>query len=107
MKILSLVLVTLLLAVTAAAQEKPLVLDVDVEVVSVDLDARQMTFRDGTDTPYVGKVDKNTKLKAKKKVFSGKLQLKDFQKGDKAKVKLLPAESRLLEVRLVERAPTS
>ena len=46
-------------------------------------------------------------MKAKKKVFRGKLKLEDLSKGDLVKVKLDPADSRLLEVQLLKRAQNS
>ena len=49
-----------------------MVLEVELEVVSVDLDLQQVTLQDPTTkTPYVCKVDKKTKMKTKKKVFAG------------------------------------
>ena len=48
------------------------VLNVELEVVSVDLEHQQITLLDlESNTPYVCKVDKKTKLKAKKKCFAG------------------------------------
>ena len=100
-----LMLVTLCLAVVAAIlPAQQFVIDLEVEVVSVDVENRKMTFEDEDGTPYVGAVDEKTKLKAKKKVFRGKLTLKDIKKGDQVKVKLNPSDSRLLEVQLLKRA---
>ena len=114
MKTLRLALVAVVLAgivwvqARGQSQEETFVLDVEVEVVLVDLEKGEMTFQDlETETPYVGKVDKKTKLKAKKKIFRGKLKLGDFKKGDLVKVKLLPEDSRLLEVELLKRAQGS
>jgi hypothetical protein len=106
MKTSRLVLLGMLLAGIAWAQPKaPFILDVELQVVSVDLKGQQINFRDAdSDTPYIGKVDKKTKLKAKKKVFRGKLKLEDLKKGDVVQVKMLPEDSRLLEVRLLKRA---
>jgi len=88
MKTSRLVLLGVLLAGMAWAQPKaaPIVLDVELEVVSVDLKSQQINFRDAeSDIPYIGKVDKKTKLKAQKKVFRGKLKLEDLKKGDVVK----------------------
>ena len=85
-----------------------IVLDVELEVVSVDLELQQITLQDPTSkTPYIGKVDKKTKMKAKKKVFRGKLKLENLSKGDLVNVKLDPVDSRLLEVQLLKRAQDS
>ncbi len=103
-----LMLVTLCLAVVAAIlPAQQFVIDLEVEVVSVDVENRKMTFEDEDGTPYVGAVDEKTKLKAKKKVFRGKLTLEDIKKGDKVRVKLNPEDSRLLEVQLLKRAEAS
>ena len=84
------------------------VLDVELEVVSVDLEHQQITLLDlESKTPYVCKVDKKTKLKAKKKVFRGKLRLEDLKAGDLVKVKLIPEDSRLLELQLLKRGKDS
>ena len=84
------------------------VLDVELEVVSVDLEHQQITLLDlESKTPYECKVDKKTKLKAKKKVFRGKLRLEDLKAGDLVKVKLVPEDSRLLELQLLKRGQDS
>ena len=96
-----------LAAVVAILPGQQFVIDLQVEVISVDAENQKMTFEDEDGTPYVGAVDEKTKLKAKKKVFKGKLTLKDIKKGDQVKVKLNPTDSRLLEVPLVKRAEAS
>ena len=96
-----------LAAVVAILPGQQFVIDLQVEVISVDAENQKMTFEDEDGTPYVGAVDEKTKLKAKKKVFKGKLTLKDIKKGDQVKVKLNPTDSRLLEVQLVKRAEAS
>ena len=63
-----LMLVTLCLAVVAAIlPAQQFVIDLEVEVVSVDVENRKMTFEDEDGTPYVGAVDEKTKLKARRK----------------------------------------
>ena len=96
-----------LAAVVAILPGEQFVLDLEVAVVSVDIENQKMTFEDEDGTPYVGALDEKTKLKAKKKVFRGKLKLEDIKKGDQVRVKLLPEDSRLLEVQLLKRAEAS
>ena len=96
-----------LAAVVAILPGQQFIIDLQVEVVSVDAENQKMTFEDEDGTPYVGAVDEKTKLKAKKKVFKGTLTLKDIKKGDQVKVKLNPTDSRLLEVQLIKRAEAS
>ena len=96
-----------LAAVVAILPGEEFVLDLEVEVVSVDAENQKMTFEDEDGTPYVGTLDEKTKLKAKKKVFRGKLKLEDIKKGDQVRVKLSPEDSRLLEVELLKRAEAS
>lgn len=83
------------------------VIDLQVQVVEVDAENQKMTFEDEDGTPYVGSLDEKTKMKAKKKIFRGKLTLEDIEKGDWIKVKLSPEDSRLLEVQLLSRAEAS
>ncbi len=100
-----LMLVTFCLALVAAILPgQQFVINVEAQVVLVDVENQKMTFEDEDGTPYVGSLDEKTKLKAKKKVFRGKLTLKDIKKGDQVRVKLNPADSRLLEVQLLKRA---
>ena len=96
-----------LAAVVAILPAQQFVINVEAQVVSVDVENQKMTFEDEDGTPYVGALDEKTKLKAKKKVFRGKLKLEDIKKGDQVRVKLLPEDSRLLEVQLLKRAETS
>ncbi len=96
-----------LAAVVAILPGQQFVIDLEVEVVSVDVEKQKMTFEDEDGTPYVGSLDEKTKLKAKKKVFRGKLTLEDIKKGDQVRIKLNPSDSRLLEVQLLKRSEAS
>ncbi len=110
MSISRLALAAVLLVGICGAQSNAdqFVLDVELEVVSVDVEHRQITLQDlASKTPYVGKVDKKTKLKAKKKVFRGKLKLEDLRTGDLVNVKLVAEDSRLLELQLLKRGQDS
>lgn len=77
---------------------------VDCEIVSVNVDKMEMTLRDIKDgKEYLTTIDKSAKLRADKKVLDHKPQLADFKPGDKVKVVLIPAEQRIVEIRLVKR----
>ena len=79
-----------LAAVVAILPGEQFVLDLEVAVVSVDVENQKMTFEDEAGTPYVGALDEKTKLKAKKKVFRGKLKLEDIKKGRPGQGKAAP-----------------